>query len=281
MDGERFDRLTRGMLNGASRRNLLAGLLGGAATTVVGAELLEAKKGGNGKSRGKGRGRGNGGNGNGNGNGGNEDNVVICHCPPGNPENCHTIRVGSKAARAHLRNHPGDSEGPCDDDGQDQCLPVTDTLGNAEPASGGGFQLTTEGTLGSGNLVFDVPEGTTFGELSSLQSTFDFAEGTCAAGSPRFVVFLENGRCPYAAFPPGGDCADGEGSTGELVGNDTPFVWNDNLCGGTGNTTSTYTQVLGFYEDEPIDRIELVVDESGGETDVTVDPCITVADEDD
>ncbi len=37
--------------------------------------------------------------------------VVICHTPPGNPNNAHTITVGSPAVRAHLRH--GDTLGPC------------------------------------------------------------------------------------------------------------------------------------------------------------------------
>jgi hypothetical protein len=64
MDGERFDRMTRGLLTGASRRSLLAGLIGGAAATIAGAELLEARKGGSrrrrGRVRGQGKGKGNG-----------------------------------------------------------------------------------------------------------------------------------------------------------------------------------------------------------------------------
>jgi hypothetical protein len=44
MDGDRFDRMTRGLLSGASRRSLLAGVFGGAVATVAGAELLEARK---------------------------------------------------------------------------------------------------------------------------------------------------------------------------------------------------------------------------------------------
>jgi len=39
--------------------------------------------------------------------------VTICHRPPGNPGNAHTIRVGERAAGAHLRNHPGDTLGAC------------------------------------------------------------------------------------------------------------------------------------------------------------------------
>jgi hypothetical protein len=39
--------------------------------------------------------------------------VTICHCPPGNPNNCHTISVGAPAVPAHLGH--GDSLGACGD----------------------------------------------------------------------------------------------------------------------------------------------------------------------
>ncbi len=38
--------------------------------------------------------------------------VTICHIPPGNPGNAHTITVGGKAADSHIANH-GDTLGPC------------------------------------------------------------------------------------------------------------------------------------------------------------------------
>jgi hypothetical protein len=41
-----------------------------------------------------------------------ENQVTICHIPPGNPENAHTITVGAKAAEAHMRQH-GDYLGAC------------------------------------------------------------------------------------------------------------------------------------------------------------------------
>jgi hypothetical protein len=40
--------------------------------------------------------------------------VPICHVPPGNPSNRHTITVGESAVPAHLRH--GDHRGPCEDD---------------------------------------------------------------------------------------------------------------------------------------------------------------------
>lgn len=43
-----------------------------------------------------------------------EDQVTICHVPPGNPDNAHTIVVGAAAVNAHLAH--GDFEGECDGD---------------------------------------------------------------------------------------------------------------------------------------------------------------------
>lgn len=57
-----------------------------------------------------------------------EGKYVVCHHPPGNPENAHTIKVGSRQAlRAHLGH--GDTEGPCEDDGKIALLFV----GHGEP----------------------------------------------------------------------------------------------------------------------------------------------------
>ena len=43
-----------------------------------------------------------------------DDPVKICHMPPGNPDNEHTIVVDRESVPAHLAH--GDSEGKCDDD---------------------------------------------------------------------------------------------------------------------------------------------------------------------
>ena len=43
-----------------------------------------------------------------------EEKVLICHIPPGNPGNEHTISVSVNAAPAHLAH--GDHLGPCDED---------------------------------------------------------------------------------------------------------------------------------------------------------------------
>jgi len=42
-----------------------------------------------------------------------ENKIKICHVPPGNPDNAHTIEVSQSAVDAHLAH--GDSLGPCDE----------------------------------------------------------------------------------------------------------------------------------------------------------------------
>ena len=47
-----------------------------------------------------------------------QEKVTICHVPPGNPENAHTITVGFPALVAHFANHGGDSFGECEGGGE-------------------------------------------------------------------------------------------------------------------------------------------------------------------
>ncbi len=48
-----------------------------------------------------------------------QNKVTICHIPPGNPENAHTITVGESAVLAHVAQH-GDTIGPCSSGVQDE-----------------------------------------------------------------------------------------------------------------------------------------------------------------
>jgi len=251
-----LDRFARGLTTVRSRRQALALLAG--TSTVVGFGAAEAKKGGNGKGKKKGHGKGKG-------KGKGKEKVTICH-------NGQTITVARPAVAAHLAH--GDTEGACTPAG-DTCLPVTGTEGDVSLANGA-YTPTTTGSSDYGNLVFDVPNGTTFGDIVSLESAFDFAEGGCGVGSPRFVVFLENGHCPYVQFPPELCDTENQGSTGNLIGNQTEYVWNDDLCGGDP-TITTYAEALAEYGTAVVDQIVLVTDSSSGETTVTLDPCITLA----
>lgn len=49
--------------------------------------------------------------GEGSGEGAGRDKVTVCHIPPGNPANAHTITVGAPAVKAHLKH--GDTLGAC------------------------------------------------------------------------------------------------------------------------------------------------------------------------
>ncbi|MEK9185554.1 MAG: hypothetical protein AAB863_02150, partial [Patescibacteria group bacterium] len=44
-----------------------------------------------------------------------EKKVEICHIPPGNPDNKHTITISENAAQTHINEH-GDTLGPCEVD---------------------------------------------------------------------------------------------------------------------------------------------------------------------
>src|SRR4051812_5094216 len=54
---------------------------------------------------------------------GNSKKTTICHIPPGNPANQHTLCVGNSAVKAHLAH--GDHTGACDS----ECTPPVDTTG--------------------------------------------------------------------------------------------------------------------------------------------------------
>src|SRR5262249_42327294 len=42
-----------------------------------------------------------------------EHKTLICHVPPGNPDNAHSICVDNHAVDAHLEHHDGDHLGAC------------------------------------------------------------------------------------------------------------------------------------------------------------------------
>ncbi|MFH0866931.1 MAG: T9SS type A sorting domain-containing protein [Bacteroidota bacterium] len=44
-----------------------------------------------------------------------QEKITICHCPPGNPNKCHSITIAIEAWAAHLANHAGDYVGSCTD----------------------------------------------------------------------------------------------------------------------------------------------------------------------
>jgi hypothetical protein len=63
-----------------------------------------------------------------------EDKVTVCHVPPGNPANAHTICVGAPAVKAHLAK--GSYLGPCKD-GASASVSVTASVAASTSGSGG------------------------------------------------------------------------------------------------------------------------------------------------
>ena len=74
-----------------------------------------------------------------------DEKVTICHFPPGNPVNAHTITVGSPAVAAHLAH--GDSEGDCESES-----------GSTGDTSSTNSTSSTVGTSNIGNIGQYVSE---------------------------------------------------------------------------------------------------------------------------
>ena len=65
---------------------------------------------------------------------GNTKKTTICHVPPGNPANAHTLCIGNPAVPHHLANHP-DYLGPCKPD--IACPPPSTPPGGGSSDTGG------------------------------------------------------------------------------------------------------------------------------------------------
>lgn len=77
---------------------------------------------------------------------GNQKKTTICHIPPGNPANAHTLCIGNAAVPAHLDNH-GDHLGACQN--ERPCTPPPST-GAGGTTGAAGTTGTPSGSGGSG-----------------------------------------------------------------------------------------------------------------------------------
>jgi hypothetical protein len=73
--------------------------------------------------------------------------TTICHLPPGNPSNAHTLCVGNSAVRAHVENHH-DTLGACPTDSP--CDGGDVDAGVGGPDAGGGSGSNIDG----GDVIF-------------------------------------------------------------------------------------------------------------------------------
>ena len=101
--------------------------------------------------------------------------TTICHIPPGNPANAHTICVGNAAVSHHIKNH-GDYVGACQT--ETPCPPPSSSGG----ASGGGGASGTGGVTGTdaGPPATTCPDGQAV--CASDPSLCPNDVGTCTNG---------------------------------------------------------------------------------------------------
>jgi hypothetical protein len=76
--------------------------------------------------------------------------TTICHIPPGNPANMHTICVGNAAVPAHIQNH-GDSVGVCENEAP--CPGTGGAPGGSGGAGAGGASGGTGGATDAGVVI--------------------------------------------------------------------------------------------------------------------------------
>ena len=133
------------------------------------------------------------------------DQVVICHIPPGNPGNEHTITVGEPAVDAHVDNHD-DTVGPCD---AATSTTTSTSIASTSPAVapvalpdillqdatvGQPFSLNVLANDDLGNPVATITADTFDPTLQTgcIGLSFDPATGVIA-GTP-----TQGGTCPFA-----------------------------------------------------------------------------------
>lgn len=106
------------------------------------------------------------------------DELTICHYPPGNPGNAHTITVSEASWPAHRDNH-GDTLGPCSDDEENESSSSSSSAASSQTSSaGGGTGGDTGGSGGSGGEPacedrFSVAADGTITTTADLSVQFD------------------------------------------------------------------------------------------------------------
>lgn len=93
------------------------------------------------------------------------DKVMVCHVPPGNPANAHTLCVGAPAVKAHVQHH-GDALGPC---GVPPSTPVIDPDPVQEPQDAGSPSWSPSVPDQPKELVCVAEGGACMGDLDCCQ----------------------------------------------------------------------------------------------------------------
>jgi len=134
---------------------------------------------------------------------GKKDKITICHIPPGNPDNAHTISVSGNAKNAHLAH--GDTMGECpdgDDDGQDNTTTITltkqvtnDNQGTAGPDD---FKISVNGTIVLSGSTTEVAPDVFFAINETVADGYAFVEITgdpeCPTNLDEKTISLASGQ---------------------------------------------------------------------------------------
>jgi hypothetical protein len=134
--------------------------------------------------------------------------VTICHIPPGNPENAHTITISENALAAHINNH-GDILGACTptceaicDDGnacQSDCS-LEDGQCEYEPVDCSDSLLCTVDSCDEETGCLNLPVDCDDGEECTTDLCSEFDDGACLHapvddGTPCEFGFCTGGVC--------------------------------------------------------------------------------------
>jgi hypothetical protein len=121
-------------------------------------------------------------------------------------------------------------------------------------------------TFTFGGVDFDIPAGTTFANFETLATDYNFIEGSCGGGSPRFQLNMEGpgdtgNIFVYIGPPPGyvGCPMTIWQSTGDLL-EGANFIDTGQLDGGTAY--DPYSVALVKYGNYAVTGVQLVTDGS-------------------
>jgi hypothetical protein len=114
----------------------------------------------------------------------NPKKVAICHVPPGNPDNAHTICIGEPAVDHHNKHHD-DYIGPCDpgDDG-DGGSDATTSSSSSSGSGGSGTTTSSSSSSGSGGSDSTSSSSSSSGSGGGGDNLTPDGSGECSAEYP-------------------------------------------------------------------------------------------------
>lgn len=132
--------------------------------------------------------------------------------------------------------------------------------------------VQTEGAAGYSGVDFEVPDDTSWNELTNLSTDYNVTDDDCGAGSPRFQLNVDtnndgtsdgNVHVAIGPSPSFTECAAGWQSTGNLIGNEDAGRYDYSQFGGSPFTT--YSNAPASVTAGEVVGIQLVVDSGWSE----------------